>query len=166
MTPEMMVVTDLEGRKISGERHASSELLMHLEVYRQRPDVNAVVHAHPPCSVAHTVARVSLATPLMPEAFCALGDVVTIPYTTPTTRQVPDALRQHIQGRMALMMERHGSITVGRSLAEAYDRLEVLEHTARISMFARVLSPGHEVPGLDARQLDELRVFLGCGLGS
>jgi L-fuculose-phosphate aldolase len=160
-----MVLCDLRGRPVAGEkRRPSSELPMHLAVYEERPDVNAVVHAHPPCAVAHTIAGVSLAVPLMPEAFCALGDVLTLPYTTPTTEQVPDALREPIRTRVALMMARHGSITVGATLDQAYDRLEVLEHTARISMFSRVLG-GKAPEGLDERQLEELRIFLGCGLG-
>src|SRR5262249_13855404 len=119
MRADEMVLCDLEGRALRGEkRRPSSQIEMHVAVYGERPDVNAVVHAHPPCAIAHTIAKVSLAAPLMPEAFCALGEVVTIGYTTPTTQQVPDALRGEIQGRTALMMERHGSITVGRTLAE------------------------------------------------
>jgi L-fuculose-phosphate aldolase len=103
--------------------------------------------------------------PLMPEAYCALGDVMTIPYTTPTTHQVPDALREPIRTRCAVVMERHGSITTGETLAVAYDRLEVLEHTAKISLMARALSPTGRVEGLQAGQLDQLRAFLGCGMG-
>jgi L-fuculose-phosphate aldolase len=167
LTPDSLVLCDLEGRPLRGEpRRPSSEIAMHVEVYRQRPDANAVVHAHPPCAIAHTIAGVSLAEPLMPEAFCALGEVLTIPYTTPTTDQVPAAIRGALAAHQVLLLERHGSICLGRTLAEAYDRLEVLEHTARISMFARVLSPSGRIAGLDAGAREELRIFLGCGLGT
>jgi L-fuculose-phosphate aldolase len=166
MKASEMVICDLEGRPVPGEaRRPSSEIEMHVAVYAERPDVNAVVHAHPPCAIAHTIAKVSLGAPLMPEAYCALGEVVTIPYTTPTTHQVPAALRAPIRCAVALIMERHGSITVGTTLDQAYDRLEILEHTARISMFSRLLAPGQRISGLDERQLEELKAFLGCGLG-
>ncbi len=165
MRPDDMVLCDLDGAPVRGERgRASSEIPMHVAIYAERPDVNAIVHAHPPCAVAHTVAGVSLQQPLLPEAFCELGAVKTIPYTTPTTEQVPAALRDPIRSSCALIMERHGSITTGPTLGKAYDRLEILEHTARISMMSRAMAPGR-VSGLDDRQLDELRVFLGCGLG-
>ena len=165
LQPADMVLCDLSGHPVRGERlRPSSEIAMHVAVYEERPDAMAVVHAHPPCAIAHTIAGASLAEPLMPEAYCALGEVITIPYTTPTTQQVPDALREPLRTHHALLMERHGSITFGRTLAEAYDRLEVLEHTAKISLMARVMSSA-PVRGLDERQLGELRMFLGCGLG-
>lgn len=165
LAPADLVLCDLAGRPLAGETgRPSSELLMHVAVYEERPDVAAVVHAHPPAAIAHTIAGASLAAPLMPEVFCELGEIVTLPYTTPTTAEVPDALRSVLPGRAAIIMERHGSITVGSTLAQAYDRLEVLEHTARISLMANVLAPGR-VRGLSEEQLGKLRTFLGCGLG-
>lgn len=163
---EDLVVCDLEGRPMRGESgRPSSELLMHTAIYQECPDVRAIVHAHPPAAIAHTIAGLSLASPLMPEAFCTLGEVLTIPYTTPTTAEVPAALRVPMRTHVAVIMERHGSITVGDTLARAYDRLEVLEHTARISLMANALAPGR-VHGLDEEQLRKLRVYLGCGLGT
>jgi L-fuculose-phosphate aldolase len=165
LRPEDLVVCDLEGKPVRSEtRRPSSELLMHTLIYAERPDVNAVVHAHPPTAIAHTIAGILLSDPLMPEAFCELGEIVTVPYTTPTTSEVPGELRKHIGCHVALMMERHGSITIGATLAKAYDRLEVLEHTARISLMANVLAPG-KIHGLDETQREKLRVFLGCGMG-
>lgn len=159
LRPEDLVLTDLDGRPVSGQSgRPSSELAMHTAIYAVRDDVRSVVHAHPPCAIAHTVAGVSLSDPLMPEVFCLLGEVTMVPYTTPTTHEVPDAIQEQILGRRALMMERHGSITVGGSLAEAYDRLEVLEHAARISYMARTLAPS-EVHGLQPDQLAKLRAL-------
>jgi len=166
LRPDELVLCDLGGRPLRGEKlRPSSEISMHVAIYEERPDVNAVVHAHPPVTIAHTIAGISLAAPLMPEAYCELGEIYTVPYTTPTTSQVPDALRAPIHGRCALIMERHGSITIGPTLDKAYDRLEILEHVAKISMMSRMLSPTGAVSGLDGKKLDELRVFLGCGLG-
>lgn len=164
LKPEDLVLTDLEGQPLRGERgRPSSELLMHTAIYRVRSDVRGVVHAHPPTAIAHTIAGVTLGKPLMPEVVCELGEIATVPYTTPTTDEVPRAIETMIQGRVALVMERHGSITVGPTLAKAYDRLEILEHTAKISLMAHALAPGR-VEGLDPVQLDKLRVFLGCGM--
>lgn len=166
LKPEDMVVCDMNGEPVRGEKNRpSSEIAMHVTVYEERPDVNSVVHAHPPCTIAHTVAGISLATPLMPEAFCELGEILTLPYTTPTTSQVPEALRLPIRNHCALVMERHGSITIGPSLSVAYDRLEILEHVAKISMMSRVLSPTGKVDNLEEEKLQQLRAFLGCGLG-
>lgn len=165
LTPADLVLCDLAGRPLPGETgKPSSELLMHVAIYEERRDISAVVHAHPPAAIAHTVAGVSLAAPLMPEVFCELGEIYTLPYTTPTTAEVPNALRGPIKDHVAVIMERHGSITVGSTLAQAYDRLEVLEHTARISLMSNALAPGR-VQGLDGDQLNKLRTFLGCGLG-
>lgn len=164
LRPDELVLCDMEGRPLQGESgRPSSELAMHTAIYAVRSDVRAVVHAHPPCAIAHTVAGITLSEPLMPEVFCELGEIVTLPYTTPTTDEVPRAVREAIVGRVALIMERHGSITVGPTLAKAYDRLEVLEHTARISLMAHTLAPGR-VRGLDAQQIEKLRLFLGCGM--
>lgn len=143
MAPGDMVLCDLEGAPVRGERgRPSSEVAMHVAVYRHRPDVNAVVHAHPPYAVAHTLAGLSLAEPLMPEVYCELGEILTIPYTTPGTHEVPDALAGPIANHDVLLLERHGSLTTGPTLLRAYDRLEILEHTARISHLARTLAPG------------------------
>lgn len=155
LQPIDLVVTDLSGVPVSEERgRPSTELAMHTTIYAVREDVRAVVHAHPPAAVAHSVAGVSLADPLMPEVYCELGEVWTVPYTTPGTEEVSAAIRAAIDGRAALIMARHGSITVGPNLARAYDRLEILEHTARISWMARTLSPN--VVGLDPSALAKL----------
>lgn len=140
--PEDCVLCDRHGHVEKGQKaRPSSEMGMHLAVYAARPELRAVVHAHPPAAVAHTVAGVPI-EPLMPEVFCELGDVRTLDYSTPGTPSVGAAVSEAIVGRVALLMARHGSITVGRTLAEAYDRLEILEHAARISLMARALAPG------------------------
>lgn len=154
--PSQLILCDLEGAPLPDQPgRPSSELLMHLLAYRARPEVRAVVHAHPPYAVAHTIAGVSLAEPLVPEAWAELGPVPTVPYATPTTAEVPAALEAPIRRHDVLLLERHGSLTLGRSLEEAYDRLEVLEHTAKMSFLARQLGGGRVRP-LDPGQLEAL----------
>lgn len=161
LAPGDMVLCDLDGQPVRGERgRPSSEMAMHVAVYKNRPDVNAVVHAHPPYAVAHTVAQISLAEPLMPEVYCELGEILTLPYTTPGTHEVPSALEAPIRDHEVLLLERHGSLTVGPTLSRAYDRLEILEHTARISMLARAMAPG-QVTGMNREQLAALSLICG-----
>lgn len=146
-----VLLVDLAGQPVAGEvGRPSSEYAMHRMVYQVRSDARAVVHAHPPLTVAHTVAGISMAGPLMPEAYVGLGEVVTVGYVTPGTQAFADALREPLRTHHALLMERHGSLTHGRSLEEAFDRLEILEHSARISYYARTLVPGAWVAPLDA----------------
>ncbi len=161
LAPGDMVLCDLDGKPVRGETgRPSSETAMHVVVYKQRPDVNAIVHAHPPFAVAHTLAGISLAEPLMPEVYCELGEVLTIPYTTPGTCEVPYALEMPILNHDVLLLERHGSICVAKTLNGAYDRLEILEHAARISTIARAMAPG-DVSGLNPQQLASLALICG-----
>jgi ribulose-5-phosphate 4-epimerase/fuculose-1-phosphate aldolase len=113
MTPEMMVVVDHDGKKIAGERDASTELLMHLEVYRHRPDVKAVVHAHPPLATGFAVAGIPLNRAVLAEVITTLGSIPIADYGTPSTRELPDAVRRYIKAHDGLLLANHGALTVG-----------------------------------------------------
>ncbi|MGF1508155.1 MAG: class II aldolase/adducin family protein [Myxococcota bacterium] len=145
LQPEDMVLTDLEGRPKSSGR-PSSELAMHLGVYAVRHDVRAVVHAHPPAAIAHTIARVSLVEPLMPEAWVELGPVPTLPCVLPGTEAMRQQVMKPIMEHDVLMLERHGSLTVGSDLRSAYHRLEFLEQAAKVSLYARQIANGPVSP--------------------
>lgn len=149
-----LVVVDLDGKVLRGKTEPSSEILMHLMVYRRRDDVFSVVHAHPPHCVAATLVGLSLATPAIPEAAFMLGAVPTAPYSTPGTTEVPDSIEPYIATSNAILLERHGSLTVGSSVAEAYDRLEALEHVAQVLFLARNLG---DVAPLTPEQLERLK---------
>jgi L-fuculose-phosphate aldolase len=125
LRPEDLVVTDLDGQ-LAPEDVAprngygpSAELRLHLEVYRQRPDVCAVVHAHPPITTALTVAGVSLAPCIVPETLVTLGSIVTTAYATPTSSQGPEVIRPYIRDHDALVLDRHGAVTVGDTVFSA-----------------------------------------------
>jgi L-fuculose-phosphate aldolase len=135
LRPDGATVASYRGQ---GQR-ASSEMAMHLEVYRQRSDVNAVVHAHPPLATAFSIAGVSLARCVIPEVIVTLGGIPTTEYATPGTGEVPETIRQAIRDYDALVMAHHGSLTVGGTLWEAYLRLEKVEHTAEITLAAHQL---------------------------
>ncbi len=151
---EDLVVTDREGKPLAGGRRPSSEILMHLLCYQLRDDVHAVVHAHPVHAVALAMAGVSLANCILPESCLSLGLILTAPYSTPGTEEVPAALRELVLRADAVLLDRHGSLTLGRSLTVAYNRLESVEHTARITHAARCLG---EVSPLPERQVEKLR---------
>lgn len=117
----------------------SSEILMHVEVYSQRPDVNAVVHGHPPLATAFSIAGLSLARCILPEVIVTLGGIPTAEYATPGTVELAETIRRVIQGYDAVVLAHHGSLTVGQTLWEAYLRLEKVEHTAQITLAAQQL---------------------------
>ncbi len=162
LAPEDLVTVDLAGRAIAprGPR-PSSELLMHTLCYAERAECGAVVHAHPPMAVALALAGVPLTDCVLSEACLALGEVPTAPYTTPTTDEVPRVLRDYVRRANAIVMARHGALTLGRSLDEAWRRMETLEHTARTIIAARALGPVTALPPGDARKLDAVANSFG-----
>lgn len=154
LTEQDLVITDAEGKPIRGEERPSSEILMHLLCYEVRGDVNAVVHAHPVNAVALAMAGVSLANCILPESCLSLGFILTAPYTTPGTEEVPRALRELVGRADAVLLDRHGSLTIGPDLTVAYNRLESVEHTAKITHAARCLG---DVSPLSEHQVEKLR---------
>src|SRR5499426_3193740 len=120
MTPDMMVVVDYDGRKISGDRDPSSELPMHLEIYRNRADVNAVVHAHPPLATGFAVAGIPLTRAVLAEVVTTLGSIPIAEYGTPSTAELPAAVRKYIKAHDGLLLANHGAVTCCRSVMTAY----------------------------------------------
>jgi L-fuculose-phosphate aldolase len=141
MTEGDLLVVDAAGRRVSGTRDASSELRMHLAAYQERPDIRAVVHAHPTNCIAFSLAGISLAQCLLPEIVFTFGSIPTTAYTTPTTEEVPAEVRKWIRKYDAMILDRHGSLTVGSDVFAAYDKLERMEHVAEITYRARMLGP-------------------------
>ncbi|MBO5755722.1 MAG: class II aldolase/adducin family protein, partial [Clostridia bacterium] len=119
LTPDMIIRIDGNGKKLEGKLNPSSEIKMHLRVYKERPDVNAVVHAHPPVATAFTVANVPLDKYILPEAVLTIGNVPTCEYGTPSTMEIPDSLMPYIQKHDAVLLKNHGALAVGFSLQKA-----------------------------------------------
>jgi L-fuculose-phosphate aldolase len=130
---------------------------MHLEVYRQRPDVQAVVHAHPPVATAFSIAGVSLARCVIPEVIVTLGGIPTTEYATPGTLEVPESIRAAIRNHDAVILAHHGSLTVGDTLWEAYLRLEKVEHSAQITLAAQQLGQVRTLSSPEVEKLAEKR---------
>ena len=159
MTPDMLLVTDLEGRVLEGDRHPSSETKLHLMAYRCRPDAGAVVHAHPPVSTAFAVCRQGLEEPCLAELVTGLGTVPCTPsFAMPSTDEVPASAEPYLRDHAAVLLANHGVLALGGDLWEAFDRLETVEHTAKILLSARLLGGG--VP-LTAEEVSRLRALEG-----
>jgi L-fuculose-phosphate aldolase len=161
MSPDMMCVTDLEGRKLQGERDPSSEMLMHLEVYRQRADVKAVVHAHPPIATGFAVAGIPLDRAVLAEVLTTLGSIPIAEYATPSTKELPDAVRKYIKAHDGMLLANHGALTVGGDLFAAYYKMETIEHFAKISLVARLLGRENLLAREEVLRLQELRGTYG-----
>jgi len=161
LSADDLVVIRPDGERVASyrgrEQRPSSEILMHLEVYRQRPDVNAVVHAHPPLAVAFSIAGVSLARCILPEVIVTLGSIPTTGYATPGTPEVPASIRQAIGDYDAIILSHHGSLTVGATLWEAYLHLEKVEHTAQITLAAQQLGQVATLPPQAVERLTQVR---------
>ena len=161
MDPSMMCVTDLEGNKLAGERDPSSEIQMHLEVYRQRPDVQAVVHAHPPIATAFAVAGIPLDRAVLAEVVTTLGSVPIADYATPSTKELPQAVSKYIKAHDGMLLANHGALTVGTDLFSAYFKMETIEHFAHISFIARMLGGERLLSKEEVLRLQGLRGMYG-----
>ena len=161
MSPDMLVITDTEGRKLAGERDPSSELPMHLAVYRRRPDVTAVVHAHPPVATGFAVAGIPLDRAVLAEVVTTLGSIPIAEYGTPSTQELADAVDRHIAVHDGLLLANHGAITVADGLLRAYYKMETIEHFARISVVARLLGRERLLSREEVDRLQKLRGSYG-----
>ncbi len=167
MTPDQLITIDLDGRKVGPTTPAnenlipSSETAMHLECFRQRPDVMAVVHAHPPHAIALSIVDISLADCMLPEAIVFLGLTPTTPYATPSSEENAATIRSVITGHDALVLQRHGSLTVGSSPLNAFYRTETLEQIARITYMLNQLGGGQPLPPHQVEKLVQTRRSLG-----
>lgn len=134
-----LIELTLEGKQLRGQSRASSEVQMHLRIYQRRPDVHAVVHAHPPTATGFSVAGESFAACVLPEVIFQVGWVPLVPYATPGTQSLADAFEPFVAQHDAFLMANHGATTIGSTLTIAHQRMESLEHSARILLTARLL---------------------------
>src|SRR5436190_23573176 len=163
MSPEMMVVTDLDGTLVSGEpgRKPSSEILMHLVAYQERPDVGSVVHAHPPLSTGFAVAGIPLDRAVLAEVVTTLGSIPIADYGTPSTPALAEAVEPYVKAHDGLLLANHGALALGTDLFGAYYKMETIEHFARISLVARMLGREHLLSREEVGRLQQLRGTYG-----
>jgi L-fuculose-phosphate aldolase len=154
MEPDDLVIVDHRGQKISGWREVSSEIAMHQLIYRTRPDIGAVVHAHPPTATGFAAAGIALDRPLVSEIVVTLGSVPLASYEPPGTPELSDALAHLVGEHDAILMANHGVVTFGETLLNAYMNMETVEHYAKIALVTHML--GQQNP-LSDHHVDKLR---------
>ena len=154
LNTDSLAYVDLEGNILSYQYKPSSELPMHLEIYRQRPDVNAIIHAHPPYATALTLSGYSLEDPILPEVVMMFGKIPTAPYATPSTKESAESIRPLIKDHQAILLDHHGAVTYGTSLEEAFHKMEKLEHAAKTILAATSLGSPKK---LDETQLSKIK---------
>jgi L-fuculose-phosphate aldolase len=160
MTEDSLAVTDMQGKPLNN-RKASSELMMHLLIYQERPDVKAVCHAHPPHGTAFAVAGIPIDQPILSEVILTLGCVPLAEYGTPSTTELTEAMRPLVLHHNALLMANHGAVAYGADLWQAFDRLETLEHTAKIAILSRLLGGSRNLPADAIEKLINVREAAG-----
>ena len=159
ITPEKLVIINDKGEVLSGlpDYKPSSEIKMHMRCYRERPDVGAVVHAHPATATGFAVAGKSMDEYSMIETVIAIGSIPLTPYGTPSTDEVPDAITPYLQDHDVMLLQNHGALTVGCDLITAYYRMETLELYAKISLVAHLLGGAKEIEKPQIEKLLYLR---------
>ena len=169
VTEDDLVELALDGAHRRGSKRASSEVAVHLRIYERRPDVHAVVHAHPPTATGFAVAGESFAECVLPEIIYQVGWVPLVPYATPGTIALADAFEPYLARHDAFLMANHGATTVGPSLVIAHQRMESLEHTAKILLAARLLGRVQTLSPENVRALETARarafpgeIYPGC----
>jgi len=153
VTAERLLVVDANGAVIDGDGSPSSELKMHLRIYAKRPDVLAVVHAHPPTATGFAVAGYSFMAPVLPEVILQMGSVPLVRYATPGTAALADNFESYLVDHDAFLLANHGATTLGPSLEVAHQRMESLEHAAKILIAARSLGRVNELSAADVMAL-------------
>jgi L-fuculose-phosphate aldolase len=156
MEADQVITVDLTGRVLMGEGKPTSEIRLHLLAYELRPEVGAVVHAHLPYATACTLAGIDLLEPILPEVVITLGGIPTAPYATPGSAEVPEAIREFIKEYDAILLSRHGAMTMGQDVTDAYNKMEKLEHTARVVLAARLQGPVSPLPAAEVEKLRRL----------
>lgn len=167
LEPDQILIVDEAGNRVGPGTAANrplkptSELPMHLEAYRQRADITAVVHAHPPITIALSIAGIPMADCLLPEVIVFLGLIPTTQYATPSSQENVQAIRQFIRTHDALVLQRHGSLTVGNSPMQGFMRLETVEQNARIAFMLAQLGVHNPLPPEEVKKLLHQRQQMG-----
>jgi L-fuculose-phosphate aldolase len=166
LTTEMMVVTDLDGNVLESDGYRpSSELKMHLRVYREDADVMAVTHAHPPVATAFAVAGIALEEALTAESVVNLGPVRIAPYANPGSQEVPDSIAPFVKTSNAVLLANHGALTWGSSLTDSYFKLESVEYYAKMMLYTRLIGNANLLTDAQVDKLFETKAQLGITKG-
>lgn len=157
MRPDDLIVCDIRGDKLCGERERTSEMGMHVAIYEKRPDIRAVVHAHPPVATGFAAAGRALNLALLPEVVISLGSVPLADYGLPGTPALIEGMLPYIPKYDAILMANHGAVAYGEDVLQAYSRMEIVEHFARITMVAELMGGPKVLPRIEVQKLFDSR---------
>ncbi|OKP94298.1 class II aldolase/adducin family protein [Paenibacillus sp. P46E] len=163
LEPHMLVKVNLEGEILEAHEgyRPSTEVKMHLRIYRELPEMNGVVHAHPPFGTAFAIKGEALDKMMMPESVIAMGDIPLAKYGTPSTEEVPDSIMPFLGKKTAVLLESHGALSWGKDVMGAYMNMERLEYTAKLTFLTRMINGERELPPDRIEELVALRSFYG-----
>ncbi len=161
MKPEDICAVDMEGNQIAGKRKRTSEVLLHLEIMRHRPDVKAVVHCHPPHATAFAVVGEPIPQCILPEVEVFMGEVPIAPYETPGNQQFAETVTPFLQSTNTIILKNHGTVSFGKDLTEAYWKTEILDAYCRILLLARQMGDVDYLSEQKNRELLDLKKRLG-----
>lgn len=161
MKPEDLCTVDYDGKQLGGTRKRTSEVLLHLAVYKARPDVRAVVHCHPPHATAFAVAGEPIPKCVLPEVEVFLGEVPMAVYETPGTQKFAETVLPHVKDCNTIILANHGTVTFGADLEKAYFNTEIIDAYCRILILARQLGRVNQFTDTQTRELLDLKKRLG-----
>jgi len=153
MRVDDMVIVDPDGVRVAGRRGVTSEIGMHLLIYRMRPDIQAIVHAHPPTATGFAAAGMALTEPLVSEVVMGLGGIPLARYGTPGTSELAETLEPYVPDYDAILMSNHGVVTYGDVIENAYMKMETVEHFAQIALVTHILGRQQPLSGVDVKKL-------------
>ncbi|HEX2962429.1 MAG TPA: class II aldolase/adducin family protein [Ignavibacteriales bacterium] len=159
-----LIIVDMDGKLLKGSRKPSSETFLHLQIYKNRPDVMSVCHSHPPYATGFAVAGISLDKMVLPEVIISLGIVPVVKYGTTGTDELYESIARHINDFDAFLLANHGALTIGSSVINAYHKMETLEHAAKIQFIAHQLGKVNSLTKKQAEKLISLRGKYGIRL--
>jgi L-fuculose-phosphate aldolase len=139
LKPEDIVTLDMNGQQIGGIKKPTSEVLLHLEIYKHRSDVRAVIHAHPPCATAFAVVKQPMPKCILPEVEIFVGEIPIVEYATPGTQELADSIKPFLTDFTAFLLANHGALTIGKDIEDAYYKLEIVEEYCRVLLYTRQL---------------------------
>jgi L-fuculose-phosphate aldolase len=161
MHPDDLIICDYQGNKIQGRKERTSEIAMHLKIYEMRPDIRAVVHAHPPVATGFAAAGKPLNLALLPEVIIGLGCVPLADYGLPGTPELTEPMLPYIPKYDAILMGNHGAVCYGEDVYKAFFRMETMEHFARIALVAELLGGAKVLPKVEVDKLLDARTRYG-----
>jgi L-fuculose-phosphate aldolase len=161
LKPDDLCVVDMEGKQVAGSRKRTSEIMMHLTIYKLRDDVKAVIHSHPPHATAFAVAGVDLPTCIHPEAEVFLGPVHTAKYVTPGDQRLGESIAPYVKDSNTVLMGNHGVVCYGHDLENAYYKLEIVDAYSRILIMAKQLGSIKQLTGPEMKELVALKARFG-----